>query len=135
MASYPSYLPAKAAFSTWMYRVAMNVAISTQRQSGLRAGEHLPLDELGIDLAEAELVRDSRSDNMRTLDRLLHELDEPSCALVPLLLWVCRMRWWGRWFGGGLQRLAHHVAVADVVLPRAYVAQLQACELAQTGAR
>jgi RNA polymerase sigma-70 factor (ECF subfamily) len=84
--AYPVYQAERASFSTWMYRVAMNVAISAHRQ-GLRAdAEHVPLDEFGLDVAQAERLYDTRSDQMRTLDKLINELDEMSRALVLLFL-------------------------------------------------
>ena len=54
------------------------------------------------------------------------------CALVPALLWVCRTAWFGHWVGGRLRPLADRVAGKDVVLLRAYVAQLQAFDQEQT---
>lgn len=83
--AYPRFDPGRGvAFSTWMYRVAMNVAISAHR--GRPRVEHLPLEEFGLDIAEAERLWDARSDNMRTLDRLIADLDELNRALILLFL-------------------------------------------------
>ncbi|WP_374437890.1 RNA polymerase sigma factor [Inhella sp.] len=84
--AYPRFEPGRVAFSTWMYRVAMNVAISAHRQRSRHVAEHLPLEELGLDIAEAERFWDARSDNLRTLDRLIAALDELSRALILLFL-------------------------------------------------
>ena len=84
--AYPRFEPGRVAFSTWMYRVAMNVAISAHRHHSRRAAEHLLLEDFGLDIAEAERFWDARSDNMRTLDRLIAELDELSRALILLFL-------------------------------------------------
>lgn len=83
--AYPRFEPGRVAFSTWMYRVAMNVAISAHRHHS-RAAEHIPLEDFGLDIAEAERFWDARSDNMRTLDRLIAALDELSRALILLFL-------------------------------------------------
>lgn len=42
--SFETFDPGRAKFSTWMYRVALNVAVSYQRRERIRA--HEPLDEL-----------------------------------------------------------------------------------------
>jgi RNA polymerase sigma-70 factor (ECF subfamily) len=70
-------------FSTWMYRIAMNVAISHYRGSRVRAAQTLPLDEVtaisdGSDAADA--------DDTRLLYDLIRELDELNRALIVLYL-------------------------------------------------
>lgn len=85
--AYPGFDPARgAAFSTWMYRVALNVAISAHRHQQRRAAEHLPLEDFGLELAEAERFWDQRSDNMRTLDALIAALGELDRALILLFI-------------------------------------------------
>lgn len=83
--AYPRFDAALAQFSTWMYRVAMNVAISAHRRSR-PAHEQVPLEDFGLDIAEAERLYDSQSDRMRTLDRLIAQLDEMNRALILLFL-------------------------------------------------
>src|SRR5690606_40310160 len=42
--AWPAYDPSRA-FSTWMYRIALNTAISWLRGEGLRRRHAVPLDE------------------------------------------------------------------------------------------
>jgi RNA polymerase sigma factor (sigma-70 family) len=88
--SYPQF-DHRVLFSTWMYRVAMNVAISHVRQQShpLRVTislDTIPFDEFGLDLSEVDQYMSTQSDNMRVLDLLIRELDELSRALILLFL-------------------------------------------------
>src|SRR5947209_2965625 len=67
-------------FSTWMYRIAMNVAISFHRSEGRRVRRALPID--GLELAAADQVLDGANDDLRRLHELIGELDELNRALV-----------------------------------------------------
>ena len=49
--AWPKYDPAKP-FSTWMYRIALNVAISAVRSATLRRRHAVPLDESLHDTAD-----------------------------------------------------------------------------------
>jgi RNA polymerase sigma factor (sigma-70 family) len=71
-------------FSTWMYRVAMNVAISFYRSEGRRIRDALPIEDFVFDLTAADQVSDASSDNMAVLQKLLGQLDEMNRALVIL---------------------------------------------------
>jgi RNA polymerase sigma-70 factor (ECF subfamily) len=73
-------------FSTWMYRVAVNVAISSYRGESRRIRDALPIEDVAADLAAAEHAFDPDSDNMRALAQLLSQFDEVSRALVILFL-------------------------------------------------
>jgi RNA polymerase sigma factor (sigma-70 family) len=73
-------------FSTWMYRIAMNVAISFYRSESRRIRDAAPLEQLGIDLAAADRVSESVSDDVRLLQQLIHGLDEMDRALIILSL-------------------------------------------------
>jgi len=73
-------------FSTWAYRVAMNVAISHFRGEARRVRDTLPLDELAHELAAVDPLMDEAGDNMRVLRRLIDGLDELNRALVLLYL-------------------------------------------------
>ena len=73
-------------FSTWAYRVAMNVAISRFRGEGRRVRDTLPLDELTQELAAADPLMEEAGDNMRVLRGLIDGLDELNRALVLLYL-------------------------------------------------
>ena len=73
-------------FSTWAYRVAMNVAISHFRGEGRRIRNTLPFDEFASELAADDRLAEEAGDNMRVLRRLIDGLDELSRALVLLYL-------------------------------------------------
>ena len=72
--AFPSYQEARP-FSTWMYRVALNVAITFARRSRPRA------ETLSEDIATAQ--KDSRSE---ALQHCLEQLDDLSRALMLLYL-------------------------------------------------
>jgi RNA polymerase sigma factor (sigma-70 family) len=73
-------------FSTWMYRIAMNVAISFYRSEGRRIRDAAPLEEQAFDLAAADRVSESVSDDVRLLQQLIHGLNEMDRALIILSL-------------------------------------------------
>ena len=80
------YFDGRSQFSTWMYRVAVNVAISFYRSEGRRIRNALPIEDFASNLATADASFDVQTDNMQTLARLLDNLDELSRALVILFL-------------------------------------------------
>lgn len=71
-------------FSTWMYRIAMNVAISRYRAGRTRIRETQPLDDLSEVASEHE--RADAGDNTRVLYAAIRELDELNRALIVLFL-------------------------------------------------
>lgn len=73
-------------FSTWMYRIAMNVAISQFRMQSRRITDTVPLEEFGLDVAAADLLHGTASDNMRVLMGLIDRMDELNRALILLFL-------------------------------------------------
>lgn len=73
-------------FSTWMYKVAMNVAISHLRSETRRIRDTLPIEDYGLDLASVDQVFSDDGDNMRILHKLIGELDELNRALILLFL-------------------------------------------------
>jgi RNA polymerase sigma-70 factor, ECF subfamily len=72
-------------FSTWMYRIGMNVAISFLRSEGRRGRETVALDE-GVDLIDTAAADRVLEDDVRLLQRLVSQLDEMSRALILLYL-------------------------------------------------
>jgi RNA polymerase sigma factor (sigma-70 family) len=73
----------RAQFSTWMYRVALNVAISWYRRERTRTSHILPADERLLDVAvEAE----TQPDDIRLLYQFIETLDELNKALILLYL-------------------------------------------------
>ena len=83
--SFPRYDPAQR-FSTWMYRIAINVAISAHRSEGRRVHDTVPIEDFGIELAAADDAMESASDDVRRLRRLIGDLGELDRALIILFL-------------------------------------------------
>jgi RNA polymerase sigma-70 factor (ECF subfamily) len=79
--SFPSY-DGQRLFSTWMYRIALNVAISFRRSSGLRERHLVALDE---DLHDAGHSA-QEDDSVQTLYRCIDRLDPLNRALLLLYL-------------------------------------------------
>lgn len=75
-------------FSTWMYRIGMNVAISFYRSEGRRGRDTVALDDQPdlIDFAAADRLMGEASDDVRLLQQLVARLDEMSRALLVLYL-------------------------------------------------
>ncbi len=76
----------RAAFSTWMYRIAVNVAISAHRGLARRIHDAVTIDELGLDLAAADRSLAAEGDDLHALHQLIARLDELDRALVLLYL-------------------------------------------------
>lgn len=73
-------------FSTWMYRIAMNVAFTQYRSQARKIRDTVPLEEFGLNIAAADALDDTASDNMRALMKLIDGMDELNRALVLLFL-------------------------------------------------
>ncbi len=74
-------------FSTWTYRIAMNVAISHLRSATRRSHDTVPIDHIDvIDFAAADQLLGDAGDDYRLLQRLITRLDEMSRALIILYL-------------------------------------------------
>jgi RNA polymerase sigma-70 factor (ECF subfamily) len=76
----------RVAVSTWMYRIAMNVAISLHRGQSRRIRDALPIEDFGLDLAAADAVLDADGDDLRALHQLIARLEPIDRALI--LLWL-----------------------------------------------
>jgi RNA polymerase sigma factor (sigma-70 family) len=73
-------------FSTWMYRIAMNVAISFYRSQSRRTRGTVPLEDAGLDSIAADREPEEVSDDIRLLHRFIGRLDELNKALIILYL-------------------------------------------------
>lgn len=84
--AYPKYDPARS-FSTWMYRVALNVAIGHLRHQSLR-GRHdaVPLDEDLHDLADGNALDHERAQHIRLLQAFIARQPPLDRALLLLYL-------------------------------------------------
>lgn len=78
--SYPRF-DGRSQFATWMYRVALNVAISFVRSERNRAGRTVVLDDAVLEIPAA-----ADDDNQRLITELLGRLDELDRALIVLYL-------------------------------------------------
>ena len=73
-------------FSTWMYRVALNVAISFYRGERRRAHIIVPADDSIPEIAAEAPASAALEDDLRLLHRFIDQLDELDRALVVLYL-------------------------------------------------
>ena len=71
--------------STWMYRVALNVAISYYRKQRRRIENELPLTESAADIAD-EHENPELQNNLNLLQQFISELNELDRALMILYL-------------------------------------------------
>ena len=83
--AYPGFDATRAQFSTWMYRIALNVAISMHRGQMRRVHDALPIAAL-LDFAAADVELANSDDDLIALQQLLKNLDALSRALILLYL-------------------------------------------------
>lgn len=80
--AFPTFKP-DYKLSTWMYRIALNVAISSYRKASKRSQIHQPISETAIYLEED---KSEVNDNRDLLLGLIRELKEVDRALILLYL-------------------------------------------------
>jgi RNA polymerase sigma-70 factor (ECF subfamily) len=73
-------------FSTWMYRIALNVAISFVRTEARRTRSIVPADDSISTVLERAAAPEPAHDDLRLLDEFIQKLDELDRALVLLYL-------------------------------------------------
>lgn len=85
--AFPEFDPERSRFSTWMYRIALNVAISQLRSSSRRRRHHLDVDDHAI-AAVPDQAAASPEDTLalHTLQALIRRLDPLNRALMLLYL-------------------------------------------------
>lgn len=83
--AFPKYDPARP-FSTWMYRIALNVGISFLRSDGQRRRHAVPLDEAAHDLADDRAFDHEADEQLRMLHRFIATLEPLDRALLLLYL-------------------------------------------------
>lgn len=83
--AFPGYDTAKP-FSTWMYRIALNVAISYVRSAAHRGRHSVPLDEALHDIADDNGADHETDQQVRALHRFIGQLDKLNRALLLLYL-------------------------------------------------
>lgn len=82
--SFDKYNP-QFKFTTWMYRIALNVAISTYRKSVTRKKYFSTLNFDFINVTDEE-IESNNKDEVSILMRFINELDEMNKALMILYL-------------------------------------------------
>lgn len=82
--AFPGY-DAERSFSTWMYRIALNVAISHLRSSSHRRQHAVPLDDVLHDIADEGSDPES-DEQLRLLHRFISQQDPLNRALLLLYL-------------------------------------------------
>lgn len=82
--AFDSYDERRGKFSTWMYRIALNVAISHARR-GARTGRIEPLEDRHLDEAVGDGAGEL-DDRLRAMHAFIAELDPLNRALVVLYL-------------------------------------------------
>jgi RNA polymerase sigma-70 factor (ECF subfamily) len=83
--AFPGYNPERA-FSTWMYRIALNVAISHVRSATQRDHHLVPLDESLHDIADEHGADPDADQRLHALNRIISGLDKLNRALLLLYL-------------------------------------------------
>ena len=83
--AWPDYDPARR-FSTWMYRIALNTAISWLRSESLRRRHAVPLDENAHEPAGDTVDSHEDAERLRLLRRFMDTLDPLNRALLVLYL-------------------------------------------------
>jgi RNA polymerase sigma-70 factor (ECF subfamily) len=73
-------------FSTWMYRIALNVAISFYRSEARRSRFHVPAEEHLLEIPAEAPGSAHLDDGLQLLQRSIEQLDELDRALVILYL-------------------------------------------------
>jgi RNA polymerase sigma-70 factor (ECF subfamily) len=83
--AWPKYDSARP-FSTWMYRIALNVAISHLRGEAHRRRHSVPLDEVLHDAAFDDQADTEANEGLRILRRFIAALEPLDRALLLLYL-------------------------------------------------
>lgn len=83
--AFAKYDPARK-FSTWMYRIALNVAISHVRSDRRRQLQTVPLDETLHDVADHSVANPVADQQVRALNRFIHAQSPLDRALLLLYL-------------------------------------------------
>jgi len=81
--AYPRF-DGRAAFSTWMYQVAVNIAISRHRGESRRVRDALPIEMFGMDLRAADAAMERDEEDLFALHQLIRQLDDVNRALILL---------------------------------------------------
>ena len=89
--AFPRFDPGRK-FSTWMYRIALNVAISFVRSGSFRGQHTVPLDETHHNVTSYTTRLGEGDEKIRELYAFIDQLDELNRALALLYLDECSYR-------------------------------------------
>lgn len=89
--AFPGY-DARHPFSTWMYRIALNVAISQVRSRVRHDAHHVPFDSIAHDIADETTGDVEAASQLRALQRVIAEQAPLDRALLLLVLDGCAHR-------------------------------------------
>ncbi|MGH8085694.1 MAG: RNA polymerase sigma factor [Lysobacter sp.] len=86
--AFPTFNPSRSRFSTWLYRIALNVAISQVRSTSLRQRHHAPLDDESLAALPDPAPGDPHEADagIRALYAVIDRLDPLNRALMLLYL-------------------------------------------------
>jgi len=86
--AFPAFDPSRSRFSTWLYRIALNVAISQVRRSQLRRQHHASLDDEAMASLPDPAAHgpDGADAGIRALHAVIDRLDPLNRALMLLYL-------------------------------------------------
>lgn len=85
--AFPAFDPQYSRVSTWMYRIALNVAISRVRSNRRRQRHHVGLDEDAMAaVPDQSCTTPEEEAALRTLHTVIHRLDPLNRALMLLYL-------------------------------------------------
>jgi len=73
-------------FSTWIYRISLNVAISHYRKSSRHAASIVETSESLINISDDQPANDEQDSRMEMLQKFINELDKLNKALMLLYL-------------------------------------------------
>jgi RNA polymerase sigma-70 factor, ECF subfamily len=83
--AYPRYSPERP-FSTWMYRIALNVAISFLRAHSSPRRQPIPLEQCGVDLIDERASVPDSDERVTALQRVIELFDPLNRAVLLLYL-------------------------------------------------
>lgn len=83
--AFSGYDERRAKFSTWLYRIALNVAISHLRSEGEKASRTEPLDNAHLETVAGEPVAET-DERLAALHAFIGQLDALNRALILLYL-------------------------------------------------
>lgn len=85
--AFPKFSPDRK-FSTWMYRISLNVAIDYRRREAARK-RYLPASDRHVETVSSQRDGQVREDAISDLQKAIQRLDELDRALVLMVLEGC----------------------------------------------